>query len=288
MAPNPRRVHSSDEGEESSTAPAAPTTLAIFDLLPDIMVDSSQPPLHQPSPPDVGQSPQGTTSAPSAPALYDLLPDGMMEGSQPQPPPPAAVKAKLQSAGGVDTSTRLYDMLPFAMEDNSPPPLPIAQSSLATTAKGVTSLAASFKDITCHELSPNKLLIGSTAEKLPSSSFPLFDVPFRVPSTNGLTNYDPESKEGAVLSELLDTQADDSPSEQGLFVEGVDDVDEDNEVLPASSENADDDGDDDKVEDLKGLKWKLDFLRVELLRVARHCEVLSEEVGNIIRKADDM
>ncbi|KAI9442871.1 hypothetical protein BJY52DRAFT_1194638 [Lactarius psammicola] len=37
---------------------------------------------------------RGTTSAPSAPALYDLLPDGMMEGSQPQPPPPAAVKAK--------------------------------------------------------------------------------------------------------------------------------------------------------------------------------------------------
>ncbi|KAI9440222.1 hypothetical protein BJY52DRAFT_1229567 [Lactarius psammicola] len=217
MAPNPRRVHSSDEGEESSTAPAAPTTLAIFDLLPDIMVDSSQPPLHQPSPPDVGQSPQGTTSAPSAPALYDLLPDGMMEGSQPQPPPPAAVKAKLQSAGQFSTS------------------IAHRTASLATTAKGVTSLAASFKDITCHELSPNKLLIGSTAEKLPSSSFPLFDVPFRVPSTNGLTNYDPESKEGAVLSELLDTQADDSPSEQGLFVEGVDDVDEDNEVLPASS-----------------------------------------------------
>ncbi|KAI9435890.1 hypothetical protein BJY52DRAFT_1197383 [Lactarius psammicola] len=146
MASNPRRVHSSDEGEESSTAPAAPTTPAIFDLLPDIMVDSSQPPLHRPSPPDVGRSPQGTTSAPSAPALYDLLPDGMMEGSQPQPPPPAAVKAK--SAGGVDTSTSLYDMLPFGMEDDSPPPSPIAQSSLATTAKGVTSLAASFKDIT--------------------------------------------------------------------------------------------------------------------------------------------
>ncbi|KAI9450361.1 hypothetical protein BJY52DRAFT_1226903 [Lactarius psammicola] len=249
MASNPRRVHSSDEGEESSTAPAAPTTPAIFDLLPDIMVDSSQPPLHRPSPPDVGRSPQGTTSAPSAPALYDLLPDGMMEGSQPQPPPPAAVKAKLQSAGGVDTSTSLYDMLPFGMEDDSPPPSPIAQSSLATTAKGVTSLAASFKDIT------------------------FFTGPLS----------DPESEEGAVMSE-----ADDSPSEQGLFAEGVDDVDEDNEVLPASSENADDDGDDDEVGDLKRLKRKLDFLRVELLRVARHCEVLSEEVGNIIRKADDM
>ncbi|KAI9437076.1 hypothetical protein BJY52DRAFT_1230252 [Lactarius psammicola] len=81
-------------------------------------------------------------------ALYDLLPDGMVEGSQPQPSPPPTVKAKLQSAGGVDFSTCLYDMLPFAMEDDSPPPSPIAQSSLATTAKGVTSLAASFKDIT--------------------------------------------------------------------------------------------------------------------------------------------
>ena len=90
------------------------------------------------------------------------------------------------------------------------------------------------------------------------------------------------------IYELLDMQADESPSEQGLFAEGVDDVDEDNEVLPASSENADDDGDDDEVGDLKRLKRKLDFLRVELLRVARHCEVLSEEVGNIIRKADDM
>jgi len=90
------------------------------------------------------------------------------------------------------------------------------------------------------------------------------------------------------IYELLDTQADESPSEQGLFAEGVDDVDEDNDVLPASSENADDDGDDDKVSDLKRLKRKLDFLHVELLRVARHCEVLSEEVGNIIRKADDM
>ena len=65
-------------------------------------------------------------------------------------------------------------------------------------------------------------------------------------------------------------------------------MDEDNEVLPASSENVDNDGDDDEVGDLKRLKRKLDFLRVELLRVARHCEVLSEEVGNIIRKADDM
>ncbi|KAI9429490.1 hypothetical protein BJY52DRAFT_1232598 [Lactarius psammicola] len=247
MAPNPRRVHSSDEGEESSTAPAAPTTPAIFDLLPEIMVDSSQLSLRPPSPPDVGPSPQGATSAPSAPALYDLLPDGMMEGSQPQPPPQAAVKAK--SAGVVDTSTRLYDMLPFAMEDDSPPPSPVAQSSLATAAKGVTSLAASFKDIT------------------------FFTGPLS----------DPESEEGAVRSE-----ADESPSEQGLFAEGVDDVDEDNEVLPASSENADDDGDDDEVGDLKRLKRKLDFLRVELLRVARHCEVLSEEVGNIIRKADDM
>ncbi|KAI9450312.1 hypothetical protein BJY52DRAFT_1227284 [Lactarius psammicola] len=252
MAPNPRRVHSSDEGEESSTAPAAPTTPAIFDLLPEIMVDSSQLSLRPPSPPDVGPSPQGATSAPSAPALYDLLPDGMMEGSQPQPPPQAAVKAK--SAGVVDTSTCLYDMLPFAMKDDSPPPSPIAQSSLATAAKGVTSLAASFKDIT------------------------FFTGPLS----------DPESEEGAVRSELLDTQADESPSEQGLFAEGVDDVDEDNEVLPASSENADDDGDDDEVGDLKRLKRKLDFLRVELLRVARHCEVLSEEVGNIIRKADDM
>ncbi|KAI9430578.1 hypothetical protein BJY52DRAFT_1200055 [Lactarius psammicola] len=231
MAPNPRRVHSSNEGEESSTAPAAPTTPAIFDLLPDIMVDSSQPPLHRPSPPDIGPSPQ----CPSAPALYDLLPNGMMEGSQPQPPPPAAVKVK--SAGGVDTSTHLYDMLPFAMEDDSPPPSPVAQSSLATTAKGVTSLAASFKDIT------------------------FFTGPLS----------DPESEEGAVMSELLDTQVDDSPLEQGLFAEGVDNVDEDNEVLPASSENADDDGDDDKVGDLKRLK---------LLCVARHCEVLSEESDN--------
>ncbi|KAI9436380.1 hypothetical protein BJY52DRAFT_1230504 [Lactarius psammicola] len=249
MAPNPRRVHSSDEGEESSTAPAAPTTPAIFDLLPEIMVDSSQLTLRPPSPPDVGPSPQGATSAPSAPALYDLLPDGMMEGSQPQPPLPATVKAKLQSAGGVNASTCLYNMLPFAMEDDSPPPSPIAQSSLATAAKGVTSLAASFKDIT------------------------FFTGPLS----------DPESEEGAVMSE-----ADESPSEQGLFAEGVDDVDEDNDVLPASSENADDDGDDDKVSDLKRLKRKLDFLHVELLRVARHCEVLSEEVGNIIRKADDM
>jgi len=70
------------------------------------------------------------------------------------------------------------------------------------------------------------------------------------------------------IYELLDTQADESPSEQGLFAEGVDDVDEDNDVLPASSENADDDGDDDKVSDLKRLKWKLDFLHVELLCVA--------------------
>ncbi|KAI9442067.1 hypothetical protein BJY52DRAFT_1229198 [Lactarius psammicola] len=250
MAPNPRRVHSSDEGEESSTAPAAPTTPAIFNLLPDIMVDA--PSCHCIS--HLHRTSDNLHSAPSAPALYDLLPDGMMEGSQPQPPPPAAVKAKLQSAGGVDTSTHLYDMLPFAMEDDSPPPLPIAQSSLATAVKGVTSLAASFKDIT------------------------FFTGPLS----------DPESEEGAVMSELLDTQADDSPSEQGLFAEGVDDVDEDNEVLPASSENADDDGDDDKVGDLKGLKRKLDFLHVKLLRVARHCEVLSEEVGNIIRKADDM
>ncbi|KAI9453327.1 hypothetical protein BJY52DRAFT_1225679 [Lactarius psammicola] len=239
MAPNPRRVHSSDKGEESSTAPAAPTTPAIFDLLPEIMVDSSQLSLRPPSPPDIRPSPQGATSAPSAPALYDLLPDGMMEGSQPQPPPQAAVKAK--SAGVVNTSTRLYDMLPFAMEDDSPPPSPVAQSSLATAAKGVTSLAASFKDIT------------------------FFTGPLS----------DPESEEGAVRS-------------KGLFVEGVDDVDEDNEVLPASSENADDDGDDDEVGDLKRLKRKLDFLRVKLLRVARHYEVLSEEVGNIIRKADDM
>ncbi|KAI9429211.1 hypothetical protein BJY52DRAFT_1232640 [Lactarius psammicola] len=132
MAPNPRRVHSSDEGEESSTAPAAPTTQAIFDLLPEIMVDSSQLSLRLPSLPDVGRSPQGATGAPSAPALYDLLPDGMVEGSQPQPSPPPTVKAKLQSAGGVDTSTRLYDMLPFAMEDDSPPPSPIAQSSLVS------------------------------------------------------------------------------------------------------------------------------------------------------------
>ncbi|KAI9435888.1 hypothetical protein BJY52DRAFT_1197379 [Lactarius psammicola] len=76
------------------------------------------------------------------------------------------------------------------------------------------------------------------------------------------------------------SEVDDSPSEQGLFAEGVDDVDKDNEVLPASSENADDDGDDDKVGDLKRLKRKLDFLRVELLCVARHCEVLSEESDN--------
>ncbi|KAI9430401.1 hypothetical protein BJY52DRAFT_1232431 [Lactarius psammicola] len=249
MAPNLHRVHSSNEGEESSTAPAAPTTPAIFNLLPEIMVDSSQLSLHLPSPPDVGQSSQGATSAPSAPALYDLLPDGMMEGSQPQPPLPATVKAKLQSAGGVNASTCLYDMLPFAMEDNSPPPSPIAQSSLATAAKGVTSLAASFKDIT------------------------FFTGPLS----------DPESKEGAVMSEV-----DKSPLEQGLFAEGVDDVDEDNEVLPASSENVDDDGDDDKVSNLKRLEQKLDFLHVELLHVARHCEVLSEEVGHIIRKEDDM
>ena len=65
-------------------------------------------------------------------------------------------------------------------------------------------------------------------------------------------------------------------------------MDDDNEVLPASSENADDDGDDDKVSDMKRLKRKLDLLRVELLRVAQHCEVLSEEVGHIIRKADNM
>ncbi|KAI9436409.1 hypothetical protein BJY52DRAFT_1230493 [Lactarius psammicola] len=88
-----------------------------------------------------------TTSAPSAPALYHLLPDGMMEGSQPQPSPSAIVKVK--SADGVNTSTCLYNMLPFTMEDDSPPPSPIAQSSLATAAKGVTSLAASFKD--CYE-----------------------------------------------------------------------------------------------------------------------------------------
>ncbi|KAI9430208.1 hypothetical protein BJY52DRAFT_1232462 [Lactarius psammicola] len=254
MALNPRRVHSSDEGEESSTAPAAPTTPAIFDLLPEIMVDSSQLSLRPPSLPDVGRSPQGATGTPSAPALYDLLPDGMVEGSQPQPSPPPTVKAKLQSAGGVNTSTCLYDMLPFTMEDDSPPPSPIAQSSLATTAKGVTSLAASFKDIT------------------------FFTGPLS----------DPESEEGAVRSELLDMQADDSPSEQGLFAEGMDDVDDDNEVLPASSENADDDGDDDKVSDMKRLKRKLDLLRIELLRVAQHCEVLSEEVGHIIRKADNM
>ncbi|KAI9437394.1 hypothetical protein BJY52DRAFT_1230099 [Lactarius psammicola] len=237
MAPNPRRVHSSNKGEESSTAPAASTTPAIFDLLPDIMVDSSQPPLHWPSPPDVGPS------------------------SQPQPPPPAAVKAK--SAGIVDTSTCLYDMLPFAMEDNSPPPSPITQSSLATAAKGVTSLAASFKDIT------------------------FFTGPLS----------DPESEEGAVMSEFICSlvrliyPAEDGKIALSLIsssAEGVDNVDEDNEVLPASSENTDDDGDDDKVGDLKRLKWKLDFLCIELLRVARHCEVLSEEVGNIIRKADDM
>ncbi|KAI9437926.1 hypothetical protein BJY52DRAFT_1229960 [Lactarius psammicola] len=229
MAPNLCRVHLSNEGEESPTAPAAPTTPAIFDLLPEIMVDSSQLLLCPPSLPDVRPSLQGATGAPTAPALYNLLPDGMVEGSRPQPSPPATVKAKLQSAGGVDTSTCLYDMLPFAMEDNSPPPSPIAQSSLATAAKGVTSLAASFKNIT------------------------FFTGPLS----------DPESKEGAVMSE-----ADESPSEQGLFVEGVDDVDDDNEVLPASSENMDDDGEDDRVRDMKRLKCKLNLLHVELLRVA--------------------
>ncbi|KAI9437401.1 hypothetical protein BJY52DRAFT_1230105, partial [Lactarius psammicola] len=166
--------------------------------------------------------------------LYDLLPDGMMEGSQPQPPPPAAVKAK--SAGGVDTSTRLYDMLPLC--NGGQFSTSIAHHTVFFVClfihirplrrKGVTSLAASFKDIT------------------------FFTGPLS----------DPESEEGAVMSEV-----DDSPSEQGLFAEGVDNVDEDNEVLPASSENADNDGDDDKVGHLKRLKRKLDFLHVELLRV---------------------
>ncbi|KAI9437099.1 hypothetical protein BJY52DRAFT_1196678 [Lactarius psammicola] len=252
MAPNPCRVHLFNKGEESPTAPAALTTPAIFDVLPDIMVDSSQLSLHWPSPLDVGPSSQGATGAPSAPALYHLLPNRMMEGSQPQPPLPATVKAK--SAGGVDTSTCLYDMLPFTMEDNSPPPLPIAQSSLATSVKGVTSLATSFKDIT------------------------FFTGPLS----------DPESEKRAVMSKLLDTLADDSPSEQDLFVEGVNNVDKNNEVLPASLENVHNDRDDNKVSDLKRLKLLLDFLCVKLLHVAQHCEVLSEDVGNIIRKADDM
>ncbi|KAI9444446.1 hypothetical protein BJY52DRAFT_1228838 [Lactarius psammicola] len=110
--------------------------------------------------------------------------------------------------------------------------------SNATAVKGVTSLAASFKDITFF---------------------------------TGLLS-DPESEEGAVMS-----KADDSPLEQDLFAEGVDNVDNSNEVLPTSSENVDDDGDDNKVGNLKRLKWKLDFLCVKLLHVTQHCEVLSEE-----------
>ncbi|KAI9437938.1 hypothetical protein BJY52DRAFT_1229913 [Lactarius psammicola] len=105
----------------------------------------------------------------------------------------------------------------------------LIHSYYATVVKGVTSLAASFKDIT------------------------FFTGPLS----------DPESEEGAVMSEV-----DESPLKQGLFAKGMDNVDDDNEVLPASSENGDNNGDDDKVGDMKRLKCKLNLLCIELLCVA--------------------